>query len=463
MHYSVIIIGAGMAGIKTAGDLYKAGEKNTLILEARDRLGGRLKSEKATLNPKVSYDFGASWFHDGLQNPLFEKAKTLGNVNYFYDDGKYKYVSEDCKEVPAWDYERIIKDVDTFGQIYFQDPNHEDISVRELCSIYLEKHKSELTETQLKYAQQVVRLWLELWDGISWEYASAKHAFLWGVEHVGRNAYVKNGYRTVYQNELDELPQKYQKHNILLNTQVAHIDYSDKSSVTVTTSAGAVFTADYLVVTAPMSVLRIDDASDAQFIRWSPPLPARIANMMPGCEYGSLGKVVFEFERCFWPEDVHRFYVLASELSAEGSARPWQNPTLIVNYKAMSNVSSLVCLTQDPVSKQIERMSPNEIWQLFEPIISQFATGKVEKPFNVLKTEWNNDPWIRGSYSAGRIGTQMTDDICAIMANGVSNRVRFAGAETMEGPSNGCAHGAFYSGEREARFILKHKKVNAKI
>ncbi|GEQ71678.1 hypothetical protein JCM33374_g5364 [Metschnikowia sp. JCM 33374] len=425
MHYSVIIIGGGMAGIKTASDLFKAGETNTLILEARNRLGGRLKSQKSTKDPSVSYDFGASWFHDGLKNPLFEKAKKLANVDYFYDDGKYVYVSEDRKNVPTWEFEQIVADIETFGKLYFEeDHERNDVTVKEMCSLYLRKHEKDLSRSQLKYSQQVVRMWLEMWDGISWEAASAKHTFFWGVDHLGRNAYVKNGYRTVFQNEVNELPYKYQKNNIQLNTQVTRIDYENSGLVKVVTKDGSV---------------------------------------LPEYEYGTLGKVIFEFEQCFWPKDVHRFYILASELTSKGAARPWQSPTLIINYSAMSDVPSLVFLTQSPVSQQIEHMKPNEIWDLFEPVIRQIATGPVSKPFNTLKTEWNSDPWARGSYSASRIDTENTDKICEILAGGINNRVRFAGAETIGGSSNGCAHGAFYSGEREARYILQKSKTSSKL
>lgn len=464
MHYSVIIIGGGMAGIKTAGDLYKAGVKNTLVLEARDRLGGRLQSQNSSLNPNVCYDFGALWFHDGLKNPLFEKARKLGNVDYFYDDGKYVYVSEDCKSIPGWEYERIIADIETFGLLFFEkDPQRADITVRELCSLYLEEHRQDLTENQLKYAQQVVRLWLELWDGILWDFASAKHAFLWGVDHLGRNAYVKNGFINVFKNELIELPESYQKGNIRLNTQVTDINYEQKDIVTVSTSNGTTYTSDYVVVTTPLSVLRITDKTEGQYLNWTPPLPNKFKLFLPGSEYASLGKVVLEFKECFWPKDIHRFYILASELSSAGTARPWQNPTIVVNYSAMSNVASLVFLTQSPVSLQIENMTTKEIWDLFKPVVQQIATGPVVEPFNILRTEWNNDPWARGSYSAGRLNTQPTDEICDIMAGGVTDRVRFAGAETMGGSSNGCAHGAFYSGEREARHILQKIKAFPKI
>ncbi|OBA22940.1 FAD/NAD(P)-binding domain-containing protein [Metschnikowia bicuspidata var. bicuspidata NRRL YB-4993] len=420
MHYSVIIIGGGMA----------AGQSNTLILEVKDRLGGRLKSHNSTLKPGVCYDLGALWFHDSLRNPLLEKAKKLGNVEYFYDDGKHIYASEHYRSVPAWEYERVMADIETFGF-----------------------HGGELISCQAQVSQQVLRMWLEMWDGILWEVASAKHFFSWGADHLGRNAHDKNGFETVFRNELAELPEAYQKQNIRLNTQVTHINYENNDYVTLTTSEGSVYTSDYVVVTAPLSVLRITDQNDRHILNWAPSLPQRFQNFLPECHYGSLGKVVLEFEKCFWPTDVHRFYILASEMSSLDIVRPWQNPTLIINYFAIAKVPSLVFLTQEPVSTQVERWSGKQIWQLFEPVVKQIATGPISEPFEILKSDWNNDPWTQGSYTAGRINTRLADEGC----------LRFAGAETIGGSSNGCAHGAFLSGEREARFILLQEKVLSKI
>lgn len=452
-----------MAGVKTAIDLYQAGVLDTVILEARDRVGGRLVSHRSTLNSNLKYDFGASWFHDALKNPLFEKAQKLGNVNYYFDDRKYVYLCKDSKEIPTWKFERIVGEIaDYVSLAYEEDPLKKDVSLREICDEYLAKYGKHLTSDEKKYAKQVVRMWSELWDGISWEDTSAKQAN-YQSGHYGRNAFVTNGFATVFQNELRELPKWYQENNIKLNTHVKHIDYSNPKLVKVTTSSGEVYTADYLVSTIPFSLLSLSDSADKCFVSWNPPLPPRFTSMWPDCVFGSLGKVVFEFEQRFWPKDVERFYVLASEDDSSGQARPWQHPTLIVNYYAMTSTPSLVCLTQEPVSRQVENMSQEEIWKLFEPIISQIATSPVRKPFKVHNTPWNKDEYTRGAYSAARVGSIDNSIICKTFTSGLTDRVRFAGAETIDGSSNGCAHGAWYSGAREARHILKHSKASSKL
>lgn len=462
-HQKVIIIGAGMSGVKTAIDLYQAGVMDTVILEARDRVGGRLVSHGATLNPGLKYDFGASWFHDALKNPLFDKAQKLGNVDYYFDDRKHVYLSKDKREIPAWKFERIVDEIgDYVLMVYEADPLKKDVSLRQICNEYLANYDRHLTAEEKKYAKQVVRMWSELWDGVSWEEALAKQTN-YQSGHYGRNAFVTNGFATVFNNELAELPQWYQEHNIKVGTHVSAIDYSNPKVVKVTTQSGEVYTADYVVLTIPFSLLGLKDPADKCYMSWNPPLPPHFERLMPDLTFGSLGKVVFEFGDRFWPEDIERFYVLADEDESGGKARPWQHPTLIVNYYAMKGTPLLVCLTQEPVSQQVENMSGDDIWELFKPAILQIATAPVQKPFKVHHTPWNKDEYTRGSYSAARVGSLDNSVICETLANGLSDRVRFAGAETIDGSSNGCAHGAWYSGAREARHILTHSKAACKL
>lgn len=462
-HHKVIIIGAGMAGVKTAVDLYQTGIVDTVILEARDRTGGRLVSHASTLNPNLKYDFGASWFHDALKNPLFEKAQKLGNVHYFFDDRKNAYVSLESLDIPLWKFDRIVEEMYSYISLAFtENPTRKDASIKEFCKEYLAKYGHHLTEDEKKYAKQVVRLWTELWEGIAWDETSAKQISLQNA-HLGRNAFVVNGFATVFDNEFNELPQWYREKNVRLGVHVKSIDYSNEKYVKLTTSTGETYTADYVVVTIPLSLLALNDPADKCHLSWNPPLPQRITRVFTEGDFGSLGKVVFEFDQCFWPKDTERFYVLASEEDSDGVARPWQHPTLIVNYYAMTQTPSLVCLTQEPVSKQVENMSSDAIWSLFEPVIQKIADGKVRKPFKVHHTPWNKDDYTRGAYCASRVGCLDLTDICDTLAEGVSDRVRFAGAETMGDSSNGCAHGAWFSGAREAKHILLLEKAKSKL
>lgn len=57
---TTVVIGAGMAGLTAAQDLFGAGEK-VVVLEARDRIGGRVYTDRSFANYPV--EFGAEFIH----------------------------------------------------------------------------------------------------------------------------------------------------------------------------------------------------------------------------------------------------------------------------------------------------------------------------------------------------------------------------------------------------------------
>ena len=71
----IAVVGAGAAGIGAARRLREAGPVSLLVLEARDRVGGRVH----TIAPKgFPLDRGAEWLHSADRNPLSPIARHLG-------------------------------------------------------------------------------------------------------------------------------------------------------------------------------------------------------------------------------------------------------------------------------------------------------------------------------------------------------------------------------------------------
>ena len=71
-RYDVVIIGAGISGLACARKLKDLG-KNVLVLEAKERIGGRLHSVKCE---DETFDLGASWIHGIENNPIWEITQT---------------------------------------------------------------------------------------------------------------------------------------------------------------------------------------------------------------------------------------------------------------------------------------------------------------------------------------------------------------------------------------------------
>jgi monoamine oxidase len=71
---TVLIVGAGIAGLAAAQTLQQAGRTVT-VLEGRDRVGGRIHTSDALAVP---FDLGASWIHGIRGNPLTALAADYG-------------------------------------------------------------------------------------------------------------------------------------------------------------------------------------------------------------------------------------------------------------------------------------------------------------------------------------------------------------------------------------------------
>ncbi|XP_066992661.2 spermine oxidase [Anabrus simplex] len=95
----VVIIGAGMAGLSAANHLVKNGMTDFMILEARNRIGGRIVSTKMGHN-KV--ELGANWIHGVLGNPMYELAMANGLIDIVQVPKPHKVVAatEDGKQIP---------------------------------------------------------------------------------------------------------------------------------------------------------------------------------------------------------------------------------------------------------------------------------------------------------------------------------------------------------------------------
>src|SRR5579883_433178 len=70
-NHDVIVIGAGIAGISTALRL-KSYSYDVVILEARERIGGRIHTDNSLGAP---LDKGASWISGIHENPIYKLAE----------------------------------------------------------------------------------------------------------------------------------------------------------------------------------------------------------------------------------------------------------------------------------------------------------------------------------------------------------------------------------------------------
>src|SRR2546429_4459105 len=70
----VVVIGAGIAGLTVANALTHAGVE-CVVLEARDRIGGRLHTVDLAGSP---VDLGGAWVHMPTRDPMSAFARQIG-------------------------------------------------------------------------------------------------------------------------------------------------------------------------------------------------------------------------------------------------------------------------------------------------------------------------------------------------------------------------------------------------
>lgn len=507
----VIVIGAGISGIKTSLDLAKAGI-SSLILESRDRLGGRLYTEE--LKSGVPVDIGASWFHDCYTNPLLKKYWQSGKVDFNYDDGKFSYYNEDGLISDNMRLKPVAEEIKLYMEdLYTKLPPEKDISIKEAVYQYLKDKKWCLTDDQIKHVPQLIR-YFEMWIGSSWEILSARTIST--DKHKGRDAMVLNGYSTVYNSEVEELVEasklssvdalvdpsstNYEKNggcSVKLNHVVYKIQWDPKKREVVVYSKNTVtnktetFRSDYLVFTAPLSVLKLTDLQEEGAIEWMPPLPSDFRSSLDKVSFSNLGKVFFEFPEIFWnleddrilshasvdeqyynstksdPSDYSsiNFYKdkLDKPIELKGKIPNGLDYTILfMNLAKPTQKPLLLALISSPLTQYIEQQeSQDVIFEVFKPVfarITNLAESKIPKPLEIRTSKWSADPYARGSYT----GVSVRDDFetaLKYLMNPTSvfdgsGRVRFAGEGVTE-DGGGCAHGAWISGAREAEFIKR--------
>src|SRR6478672_4062776 len=404
----VAIIGAGAAGLGAARAL-ETSSLSVIVLEARDRVGGRAHTVQAA--PDVIFDLGCGWLHSADKNSFIKIAEQL---NFEID-----------KNLPPW-RERAV------GNAFPQAERDEFIRALEKFYDRAETAAAEARRNGRDRAASALleagNRWNPMIDAISTyingaELDTVSILDMDAYEDTNINWRVRRGYGALVAAYGASCP-------LAFDCNVALIDRSEKR-VRIETSRGTL-TADRVIVTVPTNLIA-DEA-----IRFHPPLPAKV-DAARGLPLGLADKVTLALaEPDALPKEGNlRGATMRTEMGTY-HIRPFGQPC-IEGFFGGRFAQSL----EDAGDGAIAAESINEI-------VSILGNDFRRKLKPLAESRWAHDPFARGSYShalPGHAGDR------AVLAAPVDGRLFFAGEATSP-EFFSTAHGARDSGERAAQGVM---------
>ncbi|KAI8548906.1 hypothetical protein RHMOL_Rhmol07G0310300 [Rhododendron molle] len=487
----IIVIGAGPAGLTAARHLQRQGFSVT-VLEARNRIGGRVYTDHSSLS--VPVDLGASIITGVEADVATGRRPDPSSLVCAQLGLELTILNSDCPLYDVVTGQKVPADLDEALEVEFNSLL-DDMAL--LVAQKGERAMKMSLEDGLEYAlkrRRTVRLGRkgmgsELHNSVDalvhseagvdgkvseihsseeilsplerrimdWHYAHLEYgcaALLkevslpyWNQDDVyggfgGAHCMIKGGYGTVVESLGEGLC-------VHLNHVVSDISYSTKdcggnddqgNKVTVCTSNGGEFSGEAVLVTVPLGCLK------AGAIKFSPPLPQWKELSIQRLGFGVLNKVFLEFSEVFWDDSVDYFGATAEQTNMRGQC------FMFWNVKKTVGAPVLVALVVGKAAMDGQYMnSSDHVNNALTVLRELFGVDAVSDPVASVVTDWGKDPFSFGAYSYVAMGS--SGDDYDLLGRPVENCVFFAGEATCkEHPDT--VGGAMISGLREAVRIL---------
>ncbi|XP_045479649.1 spermine oxidase-like isoform X1 [Harmonia axyridis] len=408
-HQKVIIVGAGISGFSAACKLLENDVTSLRVLEAGDRIGGRIQSVQFG---DTFVDLGAEYVHGEEGNLVFQIAKDFLNKTTDNEFGWKMYYSNSEKGV-----DELL--VQCFEQIYEleKNPGDPNITLKEAFNKRYDTHvlpkykgNKEMEKIAEEFRKTAESILLSIEGSFDWEECRTKfHNFrLCPGNEV--QPWSGKGYKTIFEALKKRIGvEKAKLLDSKINfkktvTKIVRKRDADKK-IFVECQDGSKYTADHLIFTASLGVLQHDHKK-----MFEPGLDEGKLKAMQALGIGGIFKVALEFPERWWRDDGEMYVVWSEEdekklfkdvpygPSMEGQ-RHWLSGFHCVSNTAKDTV--IVAWIAGHYVPAVEQMDEKELKAGLMYCFNKFikATKKIPEPIRMVRSQWVTNPQFRGSFS----------------------------------------------------------------
>ncbi len=404
-NIDVAIIGAGAAGLGAA-DALKASGLSVIVLEARDRIGGR--AHTIVPAPDIVFDLGCGWLHSADRNSFVAIAGRLG-----FDIDKTRPPWRERSFAAGFtvaEHENFLAALDAFDERMKEAAKSDTDSA---ASLYLAPGNrwNPMIGAISTYVNGC-----EL-DSVSVHDTAA-------YEDTGINWRVRRGYGALIAAHGRRCP-------VALNTRVWRIDHSGRR-LRIETSKGTL-TAAKAIVTVPTSLIANESIS------LYPELSAKV-DAAAGLPLGVADKVMLALDDPddMMPKDGNLGGATMRTQTGAYHLRPFGQPCIEGFFGGS-------------FARELEDAGNGAFAaQAIDEIVALLGSDYRSKLKPLAESRWASDPFAQGAYSHALPGRACAR---AVLAAPVDGRLFFAGEATSPNFFS-TAHGARDSGARAAREVM---------
>jgi monoamine oxidase len=426
MKVDVIIIGAGAAGLMAAKEL-SANDKKVLVLEARDRIGGRIHTINNT-DFSQPIEGGAEFVHGNLKLTL----ALLNEIKdaHFIAEGEI-WRSEKGKLMQQEDF---IEDYDLLMQALKKQ--QEDIPILQFLEQHFKDEKYQLLKKSIySYTEGYY----------AGDRNKASTLFLREeLQQTEEEQYrIKGGYTQLVNHLYKQCLQ--QKCAFEYAAPVNHIQWQP-NEVQVVTSNQKTYHAAQVMITVPLGVLQ--NQQSKSYIHFQPVISEQM-DAIGQLGFGAAIKVLLEFKEAFWLQDGQLKKM--SFLFSEAPIPTWwtqhpQTSALLTGWCAGPAAQHLKDQTDDAILEKAMQ-SLSQIFQKPIPELEQQLKGK-------QVCNWVRDDYAQGGYA---YVTTHTKKALELLSKPISNTIYFAGEGYHDGLEIGTVEAALQNGQKMAQLLFKGK------